>query len=467
MPGFGRKTVQQFLSCLTFSPTNPRELRDALAEVKKNVSHLKVPELAQLEQGLLNFDRALSNAENAGVDIIGIGEPQFPEKLKNIPDPPMILYARGNMDSLKPEQSIAVIGTRSPTEQGRKSGRRIAKRFAEQGLTIVSGLAEGCDTAAHEGCLDAQGFTVAVMAHGLHMIYPAVNRDLADRIVASGGCLVSEYQLGQKPFKSSFVERDRLQSALSSAVLIIETDVKGGTMHTAGFCLEQGRTLACLNYPAHHQSDKSRGNLKLIQEKKAVPLWNPNEIDDFLEYVFNVDPKKEITELRSEKSHEIDLEEVQPTVDADAVFSLNLTLSKNEQEQFVERCHMQGQTPIQVTETLIRQYLKTNVGSRPEELSPVRKADSGQLALSFLEETTQQTAEAKPPSVTMKVSTTGTSLDSDILTQEELAMRLQVSTNTLRTRKKKDDFGDWSSKKDPDGHPWQFLEDINRFELLF
>lgn len=467
LPGFGRKTVQQFLSYLTFSPTNPRELKDALTEAKDKISHLKIPSVEQLEHGIEVFDRALLDAEKAQVHIIGIGDSQFPEKLKGISDPPMILYAKGNLDCLKPEKSIAVIGTRSPTEHGKKIGRRIARKFAEQGLIIVSGLAEGCDGSAHEGCLDAQGLTVAVMAHGLHMIYPSVNRNLSERIIDSGGCLLSEYQLGQKPFKSSFVERDRLQSALSSAVLIIETDIKGGTMHTASFCLEQGRTLACLNYPLKYQSDKSRGNIKLIQEKKAIPLWERAEIDDFVERVFNVNLEKETPEPLSEKSCKTDLREVQPPA-YDSMFSLNLSLSQGDREQFEERCNAQSKTPAQVMESLIRDYLKSNIGSRQDDVSHMSKVDSGQLALSFLEEATQQFTETKIlPSPTLKEDTTPTLKDSDVLNQKELADRLGVSPNTLRVKKRSADFSKWSSEKDPDKRSWQYLEQTKKFEPFF
>lgn len=468
LPGFGRKTVQQFLSLLTFSPTNPRELKDALTEAKSKISHLKIPSVEQLEQGIEAFDRALSDAEKAQVHIIGVGDSQFPGKLREISDPPMILYAKGNLNCLKPERSIAVIGTRSPTECGEKSGRRIAKRFSEQGLIIVSGLAEGCDTSAHEGCLDAQGGTVAVMAHGLHMIYPSGNRGLADRIIDSGGCLVSEYKLGEKPFKSFFVERDRLQSALSSAVLIIETDIKGGTMHTASFCLEQGRSLACLNYPPKYQSDKSRGNIKLIQEKKAVPLWEPTEIEVFLKHVFNIDPTDESPDAASEQSLEVTLVDEQPTAN-DSVLSLELALNQVERERFEERCKSGGQTPSQVVESLVRNYLRSDFDPRQDESSDVHKAHLEQLALfTFSEEVTQQSTEtAITLTSPMEESATPTLAESDVLTQTELATRLGVKPNTLRTRKKRSDFAEWSSKKDPDKRSWQYLEKTKKFEPSF
>jgi len=464
LPGFGRKTVQQFLDWLTFSPATLQELKDALTEAKGKISHLKIPDIEQLQQGIKAFDVTIAEAEKAQVHVIGISDPQFPEKLREISDPPLILYAKGNLDCLKPEQSIAVIGTRSPTEHGRKSGRRIAKRFAEQGLIIVSGLAEGCDTSAHEGCLDAQGLTVAVMAHGLHTVYPAKNRELADRILDSNGCWVSEYRLGQKAERGFFVERDRLQSALSSAVLIIETDIKGGTLHTAEFCLQQGRILACLNHPPKYQSDKSRGNIKLIQEKKAIPLWNPSEIDDFLKHTFNIYPRSESSDAFSETSLETPLKVDQPTPNH---LLLNLlSLNQGEREQFEELCKAQGQTPDHVVKSLVRDYLKLNDQNEPSHVS---KVNSGQLALSLsLEETTQKSTEtAILSSSTVEESIAPILLDSDVLTQAELSNRLGVSPNTLRTKKKAADFSEWSSKKDPDRRSWQYSEQTKKFEPFF
>ena len=148
----------------------------------------------------------------------------------------------------------------------------MSQRLAESDICVVSGLAEGCDTAAHRGCLRGHGTTVAVMAHGLHTVYPASNRDLAEEIVANDGCLVSEYPPDTRAQRSYFVERDRLQSALSRAVLVIETDVEGGTMHTVKACLAQKRILACLAHPPQFDNEKSRGNAMLIRRGDAIPI---------------------------------------------------------------------------------------------------------------------------------------------------------------------------------------------------
>lgn len=121
--------------------------------------------------------------------------------------------------------------------------------YWETGATVVSGLAIGCDTAAHSGCLSVHGETIAVLAHGLDRVYPAVNRELVGEILDTGGCLLSEYPPKTRPFPANFVERDELQAGLSDGVIVVETGVKGGTMHTVRFSQEQRKPLACVKHP--------------------------------------------------------------------------------------------------------------------------------------------------------------------------------------------------------------------------
>jgi len=143
---------------------------------------------------------------------------------------------------------------------------------------LVSGLARGCDTAAHVGCLAAEGQTVAILAHGLNTIYPPENYGLAEQIIEMGGCLLSEYPPNERPKPKYFVERDRLQSGLSGGVIIVETDLKGGAMHTARFCVEEKKPLGCMVFPEDRNNRKmTEGNVRLISSGEAVAL---NSIDD-------------------------------------------------------------------------------------------------------------------------------------------------------------------------------------------
>ncbi|TSB01620.1 DNA-processing protein DprA [Sphingorhabdus contaminans] len=218
-----------------------------------------------------------------GIKALSIHDEGYPERLKNIPDPPVILYVKGDVAGLKSERSLAVIGTREPTPYGEKVAKRSAASAVEEGYVIVSGLAHGCDTLAHEGCLDQMGIGIAVMAHGLDKVYPAANRGLAARLLDAGGCLVSEYPLGMTPMRTAFAERDRIQSGLSDAVLVIETDVKGGTMHTVRFSRDQKRALACIKHPdIWRHEDKTRGNQMLIADRWAEAIPDGEALLSFL-----------------------------------------------------------------------------------------------------------------------------------------------------------------------------------------
>ena len=282
-PGVGRRTVQQILETkLDHAPHSLQDLRDLLIHRAENNSYrLRVPTSTELEAAYHSAERVLEQSHDLGVNVLG--PDTFPPQLREIPDPPVVLYIRGNAQCLYRTPVVAIIGTRDPSPFGLSASEKLSTTLTTQGFVIVSGLALGCDAAAHVGCLNAGGQTVAVLAHGLDNIYPSKNRDLADRILSSDGCLVSEYPPGIRPRGNFFVERDRLQSGLAAAVIVVETDLKGGTMHTARFCLEQHRMLACVVHPAKFAShDKARGNQMLISEGKAIPLSSRQDIENFV-----------------------------------------------------------------------------------------------------------------------------------------------------------------------------------------
>lgn len=286
-PGVGRKTAHQLLKAAGGgAPSGPNGLRDLLAEVSESNPRLRVPTSAEVAGAYAEAEGVVEAADRIGVRIMVLWDPEYPELLRSIPDPPLVLYVKGSAGHLSAGVSVAVIGTREPSPFGAASAGKIAATLAWRGVVVVGGLALGCDTAAHEGCIDAGGATVAVLAHGPDRVYPSQNRDLADRIVSSGGCLISEYPPGTKPRPNFFVERDRIQSGLCAAVIVVETDVKGGTMHTAGFCSEQGRLLACLRHPAKYASHpKARGNRLLIDEGRALPLDGREDLSALIDRI--------------------------------------------------------------------------------------------------------------------------------------------------------------------------------------
>ena len=206
----------------------PRDVFLSLAEEWSGVS--STYERAWEESGF-----RLQRTCDAGIQVIPFFGSEYPKRLRQIDDPPVVLFVKGEIQALHASESIAIVGTREPTPLGECAAERAGKLAAEAGVAVVSGLALGCDTKAHQGCVDANGIGVAVLANGLDRVYPAGNRDLANQILDCGGCLVSESPVGTKLTRWAFAYRDRIQSGLSDRVLVIETDVKGGTMHTVKY----------------------------------------------------------------------------------------------------------------------------------------------------------------------------------------------------------------------------------------
>jgi DNA processing protein len=238
---------------------------------------------SELQKAWSQAEEQLEASMSAGVHAFSFDDAGYPERLRHIPDPPAVLFVKGEVAGLHASRTLAVVGTREPTLYGAKVARKSGQTVAEAGFAVVSGLAHGCDTLGHEGCLDGKGIGVAVMAHGLDRVYPAANRSLAERLLEGGGCLVSEYPIGITPIRTAFAERDRIQSGLSDGVLVIETDVKGGTMHTVRFAREQVRALACVAHPEKWLcEEKTRGNQKLIADCWARPITDGESLLIFL-----------------------------------------------------------------------------------------------------------------------------------------------------------------------------------------
>ncbi len=185
---------------------------------------------------------AFDKCDHFGISAIALGDREYPDMLARIPDPPPVLYVRGNLMSVG-IHSVAVVGTRQASVAGLRIARTIGAYLARKGYAVVSGLALGIDASAHAGALEGNGFTVAVLAHGLDTILPASNRELGLRILDAAGALVSEHAPGVPAHRAEFVRRNRIQSGLSLASVVVESDVEGGAMHQAAFTRRQGRRL--------------------------------------------------------------------------------------------------------------------------------------------------------------------------------------------------------------------------------
>ena len=203
----------------------------------------------------------LERLSRAGVAVLSWQCDAYPVNLRNIYDPPLVLYVKGELLP-RDEWALAVVGTRRSTVYGREATRALVNGLAAGGVTIVSGLARGIDTHAHEIALDAGGRTIAVLGSGVDIIYPAQNRKLAERVVENGA-LVSEYPLGTKPEGGNFPRRNRIISGLSLGVLVVEGSKRSGAMITADFAAEQGREIFAV--PGNILSRNSDGPNQLIQ----------------------------------------------------------------------------------------------------------------------------------------------------------------------------------------------------------
>jgi DNA processing protein len=194
--------------------------------------------------------------------LVTVDDDSFPELLRRIPDPPLVLFLSGDVDVLH-LPALAIVGSRNPTEGGRRNAYEFARHLAAAGFTIVSGLAEGIDAAAHEGALAAGGHTAAFLGHGIDRVYPAANRQLAGRIAATGA-LASEYPIGVPPDRRHFPERNRLISGVTLGTLVVEAARRSGSLITARLAAEQGREVFAL--PGSIHNALARGCHKLIRE---------------------------------------------------------------------------------------------------------------------------------------------------------------------------------------------------------
>ena len=302
LPGVGPKTASAVVDLSERNGGSPGDLL-AISHYARSAG-IRMPEvtLNAVSAALEEAKRALDSLMSFGGAIVSFHSPTFPPLLRLIPNPPLLLFFRGNYRTLIERPTVAVVGTRDPSNYGVKWGRRIAEVLGEAGFAIVSGLAEGCDTAAHLGALDASAPTVAFLAHGFGRVYPRSNAALAERIVAEGGCLASEYAPGMPPRRSSFVERDRLQSGASRGIVVVETDIEGGTMHTVGFARQQNRLIAALSHsPGMAGFPKSRGNQRLISERVAMPIGTKEEVDLLIQRLREFWPVQEVGPFSSPK----------------------------------------------------------------------------------------------------------------------------------------------------------------------
>ena len=209
---------------------------------------------------ILNYH--IKYMKESNINIININEREYPQALKEIYDPPISLYVKGNIEKLN-NKNIGIVGCRECTTYGKKSAEYFAYNLSKQNINIVSGLAKGIDSYAHLGSLNT-GNTIAVLGNGLDIIYPKENLELANEIIKKGGTIISEYPCGTKPDKMKFPARNRIISGISSGIIVIEAKEKSGTLITVDFALEQGRDVFVV--PGNINSINSVGTNDLIKQ---------------------------------------------------------------------------------------------------------------------------------------------------------------------------------------------------------
>lgn len=281
LSGIGRKTVYKYMLPTSSSFFTIECISKLISEAQKKTSRVKDFTTDEISGAMETVDKIIDDCERCNIKISSIFDSDFPERLKKIDDPPVILFYRGNIEQLNEQKTIAIIGTREPTDYGFRIAVRIGEMMADSSITTVSGLALGCDTGGHTGTINRNGTTIAILANGLDEIYPKENQGLASEIIDLGGCIISEYPPHAEIQRGFFVDRDRLQAALSDAVFVVETDVKGGTMHTVGFAKKYGKRVYCFNHPDKYLSEpKTHGNQKLISEGAALPVFSKEQLAD-------------------------------------------------------------------------------------------------------------------------------------------------------------------------------------------
>ncbi len=320
IPGFGCRRVYNLIKYIE----DPEEIFKVSKRKLRSVEG--IGEASALS--LLSFDdwdkvdEIIESTEENGAEIITLVDPEYPSLLKQIYDPPVLFWIKGNAEALQ-GPGVAVVGTRNTSAYGRNIAKKLTGELADQGLSIFSGLAYGIDAIAHRTALEHNAPTVAVLGSGIDNLYPRKNADLANEIVRSGGAVITEYPLGTNPDAGNFPVRNRIVSGMSLGVLVVESGVKGGSMITADLGLDQNREVFAVPHPLGNPSGTGcnylikRGAAKLVQtvddilnelpvfhssEKNEIqeeikPNWREQELDDI---------SAKICEILEEKAYQVD-----------------------------------------------------------------------------------------------------------------------------------------------------------------
>lgn len=284
LPNIGPITLNRLLGELDDDPRAVFTVGARRLEAVKGVGPVISATIAGWRE---HFDlaREEDRMAKAGADFITTRHAAYPKLLTEINDPPIGLYRKGRYAFEHP--CIAIVGSRRTTLYGQATARKLGAELARHGFCVVSGLARGIDTAAHEGALSVGGRTAAVLGTGIDLIYPPENLELFRRIEAEGGAILSEFPFGRRADRQSFAMRNRIVAGMSAAVIVVESDVSGGAMITARFAGEQGRQLFAV--PGRIDQPTSAGCHQLIRDG-ATLLTSVDDVLSELDYLEGFHP---------------------------------------------------------------------------------------------------------------------------------------------------------------------------------
>ena len=228
-------------------------------------------------ESTVDLGAELERVRDFGATVITQESPSYPRPLREIHAPPIVLYVWGELQE-RDHHAIGVIGARRTTHYGMESAKKLAYQLAYAGLTVVSGLARGIDTAAHQGALAAKGRTVAVIGSGLAKLYPPENTGLAEKIRSGNGAIVSEFSMEIEPDRQTFPMRNRIISGWSHGILVVEAGLNSGALITAAQALEQGRSVYAV--PGHINAPSAMGSNRLIQQGAKLVMDASDILDD-------------------------------------------------------------------------------------------------------------------------------------------------------------------------------------------
>lgn len=278
--GIGKKRAYELCSSFYVPSIDLLEIAKVIGKryPKINVGELQLIDANQKAREIM------SECKESNIHIIDFTHELFSKKLNNLKNPPILLYYKGQIDRLLQHPSVAIIGTREPSDYGKLIAQKFTEYFVMKEINIISGLAKGIDGISQKKVTELNGFTFAILAQGLNTeVYPKENKKLADEIIKKGGALISEYSPDTKPNRNTFVERDRLQSGMSESLIVIESDIDGGSMHAINTMIDLRRKVGALNHPPKFitNNPKSNANQRLINDGSAVPLFDLKSLEDF------------------------------------------------------------------------------------------------------------------------------------------------------------------------------------------